>query len=134
MRLCLLTVVVACIFAVPYGVRAQRSSCGGDTPNWLLVTVIGTTNTVRVTDELTLNQTFPDGVQMFLKACDLDGVGVHPDGGETLIDLKSEQSNLVVRETPAQICAALPTCSDATLEVKRLRSSGGGVPPTSLGR
>ena len=50
---------------------------------------------------------------MFLKACDLDGVVVHPDGGETLIDLKSEQRNLVVRETPAQISAALPTCSDA---------------------
>ena len=134
MRLCLLAAVVACTFAVPYGVQAQRSSCGGDTPNWLLVTVIGVTDTLRGTDELTLSQTFPDGVHIFIKACDLDGVMVHPDAGETIIDLKSEQDNLVVRETPAQICAALPTCNDATLEVERLRSSGGGVPPTSPGR
>ena len=46
MRLCLLAAVVACTFAVPYGVQAQRSSCGGDTPNWLLVTVIGVTDTL----------------------------------------------------------------------------------------
>ena len=65
MRLCVLAVVVACIFAVPCAVQGQRSSCGGDTPNWLLVTVIGTTDTVRLTDELTLNQTFPDCVQCF---------------------------------------------------------------------
>ena len=117
--------VVAVAFALaliaPSPIVAQE--CGGDNPRWLLVTIVGTTQVMRDERGGVSTNYIPFGDSSgsaFIKVCDIKDVGTDVYG-RTLLERRSArprgnllQSYTVLKESPSEICAALPTCSDAT--------------------
>ena len=110
----LAAVVVAVVVSV-VAPPAAAQDCGGDNPQWLLVTLIEHRMFIGSEWRNTIR-----GHPAVLKICDIKEIGVNGNG-DTLISFKSfvpdENAHLLywwVLETPKEICEALPTCSDAT--------------------
>ena len=105
--------VAAAVFvAVPS--YAQDQSCGGDNPDWLLVTLV---KEVSIFDsewhESEVNE------QALLKVCSIRTILVVEEGTRIVFHQYSQFDPDVigwwyVAETLAEICAALQTCGDAT--------------------
>lgn len=121
------------VAAVSVPVAAAEDECGGDNPRWILVTVKEASlhaPGAPGTNALGLKATLDYG-KMFIKVCEIASVtlaervmlqaGVPPldEAGiddASIIAARGASSTHIYRveETPEQICAAMPTCSDAS--------------------
>jgi hypothetical protein len=129
MNMRIIAVVVVAVIALSTTTSDAQSSeeCGGDDPYWVLVTYIGSQFTVTRDDGIeTFRTDEGSSSPMFLKTCEIADVGTIARDSVTTITLRrfvpSEtvlSSYILVKETPAQICAAMPMCGDATAPVER---------------
>ena len=110
-----LLVVVAAVVVPVVAPPAAAQECGGDNPQWILVSLIEQRMFIGSEWRNTTR-----GHPALVKVCDIKEIGVNGHG-ETLISFKSfvPDENVHhlywwVLETPKEICEALPTCSDAT--------------------
>ena len=105
-------VAVAAVAAIATCIPVAAKECGGDDPRWLLVTH---TRTVWYTEDGVQETDLPDE-ETFIRVCDIAQVS-RSERGETRIYSRSSahlQLHYIVKESPSEICAAIPTCGDAT--------------------
>lgn len=110
-------VAVVAVLLSGFSQPATAQDCGGDNPRWILVTLMEIRSFSLSTGEITVRS----GRLQLLKICDILEIGTN-SLGETLISLKSDvpsdeylNRSWWVKETPTQLCSALPSCVDATV-------------------
>lgn len=110
-------VAVVAVLLSGFSRPAIAQDCGGDNPRWILVTLMEIRSFSLSTGETTVRS----GEPQLLKICDILEIGTN-SLGETLISLKSRVASDTfrdyswwVKETPTQLCSALPSCVDATV-------------------